>query len=55
MNGSPRICPDCQKPMVAFVPPSKPSAGEFYCEEDKKSIRMTEPGEADYWQQVMKQ
>jgi len=35
--------------MIPIIPKSRPEKGEWYCEEDGKSIRMTEPGEASYW------
>ena len=53
----PRIHKACNKLMCPFVPASKPSAGEWYCEFCDKSERMTDPAEYNtYNQQInMKQ
>lgn len=48
-------CPECKRPMNAFVPKSRPEKGEFYCEICRKSHRMTEPGEADYYLELNNQ
>jgi len=49
-----KICEECNKPTIALVPPSKPSTGEFYCEDCRKSYPMTQAGEPEYWMAARK-
>jgi len=49
MNPTPEICKTCNKPMIPIVPKSRPEKGEWWCAEDRKSIRMDKPGEGQYW------
>ena len=43
------ICDYCNRNTVAYVPKSKPTAAEYYCEGCRKSKPMTDPEHIDYW------
>jgi len=45
----------CNKLMNAYVPASKPSAGEWHCPYCNESERMTDPAEYNTWNAQLNQ